>query len=354
MAESAESDISATFAKLSDETIRQELTEWFKNSNEVKIFITGKTGVGKSTLVNGLVGKKIAKEGDTLNPETSVVKGYRSKHHSVTVTVWDSPGLQDGTNQESQYLEDMKKKCSEMDLSIYCVSLKETRFFEGCPDILAMKKLTDLFGKKMWENAMFVLTFANLAEDLDSKILEEDDENKKAKLFQDKVELWKKTLADALIKDVGVDENIASRIEVVPAGHQYVPALLDRHHWLSPIWFAALYAMHPRAQPAMVKLNRHRIVNNPKDVRDEDLKKFIHEQPLIYSSRGALIGEKYGSRGLGQVIGSMIGQNESADLKVALELRSTLLELAKHYGQAFLHMVKSFFKGSEEDVNEVV
>ena len=355
MAESAvDSDISATFAQLPDERIRRELTEWFKNSNEVKIFITGKTGVGKSTLVNGLVGEKIAKEGDTLDPETSVVKAYQSKHRSVRVTVWDSPGLQDGTKNEGRYLEDMKKKCSNMDLSIYCVSLKETRFFPNCPDILAMRKLTSLFGKKMWENAMFVLTFANVAEDLDSAILEEDDEKEKAKLFQDKVKLWKKTLAEALIAEVGVDKEVAERIEVVPAGHQYIPALLDRHHWLSPIWFAALYAMHPRAQPAMVKLNRHRIVNNPKEIRDEDLTKFIHEQPIIFSSRGALVGEKYGSSELGQAIGSMIGKNESADLKVALELRYTLLELAKRYGQAFLHVIRDLFRGKEEDVSEVV
>ena len=40
---------------------------------------------------------------------------------------------------------------------------------------------------------MFVLTFANLAEDLDSNILEADDDDEKAKLFQDKVQLWKTT-----------------------------------------------------------------------------------------------------------------------------------------------------------------
>ena len=347
MAESNELDICDKFAQLPDESIRQELTEWFQNSNEVKIFITGKTGVGKSTLVNGLVGKHIAKEGDTLDPETSVVKGYKSKHHSVTVTVWDSPGLQDGTSKEGEYLDDMKKKCSGMDLSIYCVSLKETRFFKGCADVVAMKRLTEVFGPDMWRNAMFVLTFANLAEDLDSDILEADDDDEKARLFQAKVALWKSKLASALIDEVGVDEEVANRIEVVPAGHQNIPELLDRDHWLSPIWFAALYAMHPRAQPAMVKLNRHRIVDNPKEIRQEDLTKFIHEQPIIFSNRGASIGEKYGDSKLGEIIGSMMGTDESADLKVALELRYSLLELAKRFGNAFLNMIKDLFTRKE-------
>ncbi|CAI8036368.1 Translocase of chloroplast 159, chloroplastic [Geodia barretti] len=343
MAESADVDLYDTFAQLPDERISQELLEWFKKSNEVKIFITGKTGVGKSTLVNGLVGKQVAKEGDSLDPETSIVKDYKCKHRSVYVTVWDSPGLQDGTNKEGKYLEDMKKKCSDVDLSIYCVDFKETRFFPNCPDILAMKKLTKLFGEKMWENAMFVLTFANLAEDLDSKILEADEDEEKARLFQNKVELWKRALADALIADVGVDKEVAERIEVVPAGHESIPALLDRPHWLSPIWFAALYAMHPRAQPAMLKLNRHRIVDNPKQIRDEDLKKFIDQQPLIFSQRGALIGEKYGESELGQAIGCTMGSHASVDLKVALQIRNTVTELAKRYGQAFIDMIRDIF-----------
>ena len=131
MAVSADSDICDAFAKLPDERIGQELTEWFQNRNEVKIFITGKTGVGKSTLVNGLVGKQMAKEGDTLDPETSVVKGYKTKHRSVYVTVWDSPGLQDGTNNESEYLGDMKKQCSDMGSEHLLRQLEGNSLFQG-------------------------------------------------------------------------------------------------------------------------------------------------------------------------------------------------------------------------------
>ena len=319
MAEGAyHSQLSARLQRV-DKRIRQKLVKWFDNSNKVQIFITGKTGVGKSTLINGLVGKKVAKEGETLDRETSVVTAHRCNHHSVDVTVWDSPGLQDGTNQEGDYLEDMKKKCSDVDLSIYCVSLKETRFFENCPDILAMRKLTNLFGQKMWENAMFVLTFANLAEDLDAKILDADTEEEKVELFQDKVKLWKEVLTGALIKDVGVDKNVADRIEVVPAGHERFPELLDRPHWLSPIWFAALYAMNSRAQPAMIKLNYNRIVSKPGEVRSEDLQKFIDEQPLIFAKRGELIGARYGASEVGKVIGSKVGEDTSVDIMTALE-----------------------------------
>ena len=323
MVESVQSDLYVRLAQqVLDERIRQDLTEWYQNSNEVKIFITGRTGVGKSTLVNGLVGEQMAKEGDSLDPETSEVKAWVSEYRSISVTVWDSPGLQDGTNMESRYLDDMRTKCSDMDLSIYCVSFKETRFFKGCADIVAMTKLTNVFGEKMWKNAMFVLTFANLAEDLDSRILEADDDDEKVRLFREKLHLWRETLTNALIDDVGVDKEIAERIHVVPAGHASIPELIDRPQWLSPIWFTALYAMNSRAQPAMVKLNYHRIVDNPKEIRDEDLKNFIEKQPLIFSQRGELIGARYGASGLGKAIGSIVGDDTSVEIKMALELYS--------------------------------
>ena len=170
MAENVDSDIFNKFIIL-PENIRKDLHEWFQFSKAVSIFITGRTGVGKSALVNGLVGAEVAKEGEELDPETVEVTSYEKEINGVKVTVWDSPGLQDGTSHEAQYLADMTKKCKGMDLCVYCVSLLETRFTDGCDDIIAMKKLTGVFGKRMWEHTIFVLTFANLIEDTDSEYL---------------------------------------------------------------------------------------------------------------------------------------------------------------------------------------
>lgn len=37
---------------------------------KITILLSGKTGAGKSHLVNALIGQNLAKEGDTLDPET--------------------------------------------------------------------------------------------------------------------------------------------------------------------------------------------------------------------------------------------------------------------------------------------
>jgi predicted GTPase len=62
------------------------------------ILITGKTGTGKSALINGLIGKNLSKEGETLKPETTEVASFQRIVNGVPMKVFDSPGLQDGTN----------------------------------------------------------------------------------------------------------------------------------------------------------------------------------------------------------------------------------------------------------------
>ncbi|CAI8037326.1 hypothetical protein GBAR_LOCUS20861 [Geodia barretti] len=230
----------------------------------------------------------------------------------------------------------MKEKCSDMDIYIYYVSLRETRFEKH---VTAMKKLTKIFGKRMWENSLFVLTHANLAEDMDAEILEAED-GQKPELFKAMIQAWKESVVSTLITHVGVDEAIANRIEIVPAGYSIDPALLDRDHWLSPVWFAALYTMNPRAQPAMMKLNFGRIVEKPEEIRDEDLQKFIHEQPLIFSQRGAAVGEKYGESEVGKAVGCRMGKGASVEIKLVLELHAVAVEIAKRLQKAFMEYIE--------------
>ncbi len=135
------------------------MDKWWHGSNSVSVFVSGKTGVGKSTLVNALLGEKVAKEGDTLDPETSEVKSFTKKIRGIDVTVWDSPGLQDGTENEDKYLKDIRKNCNgKIDLLLYCISMSATR---SRSDIESMNKLTKTLGPEIWENAVVIITGAN-------------------------------------------------------------------------------------------------------------------------------------------------------------------------------------------------
>ena len=174
----------------------------------------------------------------------------------------------------------------------------------------------------MWRHTIIILTFANTLDE-DGEVLEAD-AGQKPNVFKQKIQKFERALKEALVRDVHVERNIAEKVSVLPAGHESQPHLLDRDFWLSSIWFESLYTMKPIAQPAMIKINVNRIVNHANEVQEEDRAKFLHEQPLIFSRRGAQIGKKYGSIGKGKEIGMDIGEEASVEVEILLTLHNII------------------------------
>src|ERR1051325_3566572 len=56
--------------------------------------LTGRTGVGKSSTINYLLGQNVAPVGD-FEPETITVSRYEARIHEIACTVFDTPGLCD-------------------------------------------------------------------------------------------------------------------------------------------------------------------------------------------------------------------------------------------------------------------
>ena len=245
----------------------------FKNTcgkREVNILVAGKTGFGKSTLVNILVGEEVAKVGETLFPETVDVNPYRLDGSGVDVVIWDTPGLQDGSGKERKYAAKMRKKCARYDLVMYCMSMVEPRIRED--DIKAITTMTKEFGERIWENAIFVLTFANHVV-LTVKTPKE-------------VEERYKQLCEAIPKlliGCKVSEKLATNIAVIPTGftkgdgkgRKLPPITKD---WLSNFWFASLLRMTENAQRDMLQANKHRFKQTM--ITKDDLRKPAHQQPL--------------------------------------------------------------------------
>ena len=310
------------------ENIQKELRDWVNNSSSVNIFATGQSGSGKSSLVNSLVGRDVATEGDTLDPETTAVKCHKlTSREGYKVTVWDSPGLQDGTKNEAAYLRDLKKKCSDMDLCVYCINVSKNRFTRGCKDLLAMKKLTDTFGTTLWDHTVIALTFANELEAKSEDMMRASlrgDKEKICTLFKEKVSEWEEKIKQLMISEVELDEGKVAKIDFVPTGYHSSPRLPDRDHWMSSFWFTALYSTKQRAQPALIMMNHNRIINNFEDLRDEDVEKFYHEQPLIFAARGYAIGQKYGVEDIGVALGIRAGVKLLVQTRLLLELRCAL------------------------------
>ena len=232
--------------------IRDAFIEWCsrKRQKHISILVTGKTGVGKSRLVNALVGKPVAIEGQAKNPCTYTVTAFSIDIEGIEVRIWDSPGLQDGTSNDELYLEDLTKKLHQgMDVMIYCLKMGDRRFHED--DKRAMRTLTRAFGKELWKNAVIALTFAN-------KVKDPDKRDKEAYFLRD-LSLWQQALEVFLTRELNFDFEMFEAIPIVTAGDYHKLLLPNCENWLSELWTKCYCVMKDSAAFNFYRINKNRL-----------------------------------------------------------------------------------------------
>lgn len=273
-------------------------------SRTIHILITGKTGTGKSALINGIIGTNASKEGGSLNPTTSKVEEYRRTARGVKMLVYDSPGLQDGTKSEKAYLLDMEKKCKGIDLVLYTIRMSDQRINVG--DVEAMKKLTIAFGKKFWERTMFVLTFANQVRDPGDP----DDAGANQAHFEKRLQTWKEKLPEIVTQKLNISKKVAKSIPIVPAGYHKNVHLPGRRYWFSQFWRVMFDRMKEYTRDGssfLLLFNKDRF-KRAYEVTPEDLKKAIHKQPIVKQApRPSSTSGADTIRGCSVFIGSVVG-----------------------------------------------
>lgn len=77
------------FVQVADEALKKAQQMSQETSDGFNIFVVGKSGVGKSTLINAVFGEKLAKIGSG-SPKTQNIKEYKSKDFSI----FDTKGLE--------------------------------------------------------------------------------------------------------------------------------------------------------------------------------------------------------------------------------------------------------------------
>ena len=213
-----------------NDSIKENVKELIKiliQQNEIKhlnLQIIGKTGVGKSTLVNAIFGEKVAevKKGEPCTMET---KCYESKKYNF-IRIYDTRGIEISKNFDiekvfNETLKDIKEKCekNEPDNLIHCLlyCFTGTRFEREEGEILVKLRKT-YEGKKL--PIIMVLT-----QDIED---EEEDEEDGFKQLYDSInkiieEKCGESLSDnashiTLIKILAKEKKIGKKITIPPKG----------------------------------------------------------------------------------------------------------------------------------------
>ena len=204
------------------------------DSKFVSFLVVGKTGVGKTSLINSVAGKEIAEESNELDIGTYDIESYEIFHESVGTTIrfWDTPGLFDMTKRSDDYIEKIRGKYKECDLVLYCSDMTDTRVTEQ--DKRTVQTFTQSLGAGFWQRSCFILTFGNYIENPRSS-------KTTAEYFEDTLKRVKNAYGKVL-KEAGVSASVVEKIPFIPAGYhpwstdKEMYILLDGKNWISTFW----------------------------------------------------------------------------------------------------------------------
>ena len=265
--------------EIHEEVYTSLLRSWLdEGRSRLGLVVVGEAGQGKSSLINGLLGKEVAKEGCSLNPETEEVANYCYEENGITVSLWDTPGFGvESDEKEEITLQAMLNQCDPVDLMLYCVRMDQMRWPKKS-DIATIRKMTRVFGKRIWQYCQFVLTFANQVPSLCPSGRDPE------QYFTEKVWEFEEKVRDTLKKHAELSDEYIEQICVVPVGDPHKSDakswnLPDREDWFLEFWMQCTLRIRQTALPTLLQLNRHRLTGMQEDVNSTQPSE-THMRPL--------------------------------------------------------------------------
>ena len=220
----------------------QALEKLLANNKNKRLvfFVVGRTGWGKSSTVNSLVDKVVSKV-NHYKAETADVIPFNFEINGVKATVFDTPGLCDGSGNDEVYINLIRSKVPAPDSMLYVSRLDETRIEN---DRRAIKIISDALGPIVWQYAVIVFTFAN---------------NVKPSEYQTQLTVKKQMILQEIADYIGNDK-MSLRIPVVAIDNKS-KTTPDGKQWLGYLFTAIVERVSKEGTVALLAMLTERITN---------------------------------------------------------------------------------------------
>ena len=288
-------------------TIMQEAIDEVKREKSLCMMSCGITGAGKSTLLNGIAGCKAFEVGDQLEHQTTRIDKFSKIKGVCTLTVYDTPGFNDCTGEDEDYIKKVQTECPNVDVLLYCIKVDT---FDLKPDKLILMKLKEALNPEVWEHCIVVLTFANrIVTQLEEKYMQND-----GKIAADFEKSIMSNISDVyeMLKEIEICPD-PDKIKIVPAGITKRPSLLnDSDYWFSGLFYAICEVSPSDGQDVLTFINADRMKSTNKMDYNKDFKdKGLHEQPILpgksWKDKFPSLAAGIGAGGVSGITGATIG-----------------------------------------------
>lgn len=224
-------------------------------AREFTFLLMGRTGVGKSSTINSLMGYPIAKVGD-YTPTTMEVEEHRLPIEGANFLVVDTPGLCDDLpdkGNDQKYMQLVREKIKNMDCLLYVTQLDEPRVRSD--EKYGIQLMTKTFTENIWKNSVIVFTYADRIENV----------QKFREALRERTRLLKEAITDS-----GVSTDISLEIPSVAISNtkEFTP---DGERWLGELYTTVVERVSKEgfAQFVLANMPRVEYTNNSSNSRSQ-------------------------------------------------------------------------------------
>ncbi len=265
--------------------------------------LVGRTGVGKSSTVNSLLGTNVAPVGD-YEPTTVSVEKYEAEFGGFQFTVVDTPGLCDDlpeAGNDDKYISLMREGAPSIDTMWFVTPLTDPRVRQD--EVRAIKLITDAFTKNAWEHAVIVFTFAGNVQPAD----------RYPEALQKRTELIRREIARF------TGETIAAQVPAVPVENS-AETTPDGKNWKAELYTQVVARISNEAILTWVSGTAHlttghaphiALSDSNRDVIRSRISESVGLGAITGASGGAVVGLFMGGP-IGAAVGAAVGGTAGA------------------------------------------